>query len=94
MLDKTDHASRFESKQSSCFPIPLKVEIKDSSAKPSRLVSAMSFVTPTPKKHKSDQHFHPMAPISGCLAGYSRKNKSLGVLAENFINKFRPCVLE
>ncbi|KAL3931131.1 MAG: hypothetical protein SGARI_004282 [Bacillariaceae sp.] len=41
-----------------------------------RLASETSFVTPTPKKTKTDP-------------SYSRKNKSLGVLAENFINTFR-----
>ena len=40
-----------------------------------RLASETSFVTPTPKKAKTD--------------AYSRKNKSLGVLVENFINTFR-----
>ena len=43
-----------------------------------RLASETSFVTPTPKKAKTDP-------------SYSRKNKSLGVLAENFINTFRHC---
>ncbi|KAG7341510.1 E2F/DP family winged-helix DNA-binding domain containing protein [Nitzschia inconspicua] len=59
-------------------------------SKPSRLASAVSFVTPTPKKHKSEQRTHSSAPHIEDAATYSRKNKSLGVLAENFIKKFQP----
>jgi hypothetical protein len=40
-----------------------------------RKATDTSFVTPTPKKYKVDQE-------------YSRKNKSLGVLAENFIQTY------
>ena len=39
------------------------------------------FVTPTPKKAKTDSE----------ASDYSRKKKSLGVLAENFIKKYHDC---
>ena len=48
-----------------------------------RAQSQSSFVTPTPKKAKTENKSGSQAP------GYSRKKKSLGVLAENFLNQYR-----
>ncbi|KAL3893937.1 MAG: hypothetical protein SGARI_007896, partial [Bacillariaceae sp.] len=45
----------------------------------------MSLVTPTPKKAKTISN----TTSSSSSKLYNRKNKSLSVLAENFINKFR-----
>lgn len=46
-----------------------------------RTVLSTSMVTPTPKKQKVDG--------SAPSTGYSRKKKSLGVLAENFLNHYK-----
>jgi transcription factor E2F7/8 len=48
-----------------------------------RAQSQTSLVTPTPKKAKLDKKSGAQNP------GYSRKKKSLGVLAENFLNQYR-----
>jgi len=48
-----------------------------------RAQSHTSLVTPTPKKAKVEKKCHSQTP------GYSRKKKSLGVLAENFLNQYR-----
>ena len=48
-----------------------------------RAQSQSSFVTPTPKKAKIEKKSVSQTP------GYSRKKKSLGVLAENFLNQYR-----
>lgn len=48
-----------------------------------RAQSQTSLVTPTPKKPKTEKKGGPQTP------GYSRKKKSLGVLAENFLNQYK-----
>jgi hypothetical protein len=55
-----------------------------------RLISTTSMVTPTPKKFKGDPTMFavPSTSTPGDAA-YSRKKKSLGVLAENFLNSYR-----
>lgn len=61
-----------------------------------RLVSTTSMVTPTPKKFKEDPAMFavpstctPGAALPSQSASYSRKKKSLGILAENFLNSYR-----
>eukprot|EP00980_Cylindrotheca_fusiformis_P020587 scaffold7641_cov115-Cylindrotheca_fusiformis.AAC.33 len=56
-------------------------------AKFGRLAScASTLVTPTPKKAKLD---HPTKSSSSAASTYSRKKKSLGILAENFLNTYQ-----
>jgi transcription factor E2F7/8 len=50
-----------------------------------RAQSETTLVTPTPKKAKSD----PQAAPAKAGPGYSRKKKSLGILAENFLKTYQ-----
>ncbi len=66
--------------------VPHASENPTSSEKPyARAQSATTLVTPTPKKAKPD----PPAPAPKTEPGYSRKKKSLGVLAENFLKTYQ-----
>eukprot|EP00536_Pseudo-nitzschia_multiseries_P017762 jgi/Psemu1/70323/estExt_Genemark1.C_17980002 len=72
-------------------PSPLVVRTNDAQTSGSavrekplvRMMGSTSMVTPTPKKLKVDSNVG-----SAGSAAYSRKKKSLGVLAENFINHY------
>ncbi|KAL3941948.1 MAG: hypothetical protein SGBAC_003776 [Bacillariaceae sp.] len=81
-------------------PLPLPLPPPPIAAHPNnfaRLAScASTLVTPTPKKAKLS-HNHPIAEPNttaaavsvSSAANYSRKKKSLGVLAENFLNTYQ-----